>query len=127
MCHGSFAMRSRARRKLAATASSYLLRHFGHDAHGESDGVSGLATALTGDFDIILSDVLMPGIDGYEFAHKIKEDARFTSIPLVAITALAMAEDRERILRAGFDGYISKPIEPQTFVGQVEAFVNGAT
>ena len=67
----------------------------------------------------------MPGIDGYEFARRFKADPALTSTPLVAITALAMPGDRERITAAGFDACIHKPIEPRTFVAQLEAFLPG--
>lgn len=102
----------------------YVLRAFGHDAEGYSDGLSGLQAALRGDFAIVLSDILMPGIDGYEFARRFKGESHLATVPLVAVTALAMSGDRERIAAAGFDGYIAKPIEPRTFATQVEAFLD---
>jgi two-component system cell cycle response regulator len=101
----------------------YLLGAFGHEAEGHGDGLSGLQAALSGDFATVLTDILMPGIDGYEFARRFKSESHLSSVPLVAVTALAMSGDRERIAEAGFDGYIAKPIEPRTFVAQVEAFL----
>jgi CheY-like chemotaxis protein len=101
----------------------YLLRAFGHTAEGRSDGVSGLEAAKNGAFELVLCDILMPGIDGYEFAKRFKNDKALEATPLVAVTALAMAGDRERVSDAGFDGYIGKPIEPETFVQQIEAFL----
>jgi two-component system cell cycle response regulator len=98
----------------------YLLRAFGHDAVGVSNGVAGYEAAKTGEYALVLTDILMPGIDGYEIARRMKGDVRLAATPLVAITALAMAGDRERIDAAGFDGYISKPIEPTSFVAQIE-------
>ncbi len=104
----------------------YLLRHFGHDAEGRSDGVSGYDSARQGSYELVLCDILMPGIDGYEFARRFKGAPALRETPLVAVTALAMAGDRERISEAGFDGYIGKPIEPETFVKQVESFLRSA-
>ncbi|HTV91477.1 MAG TPA: response regulator [Verrucomicrobiae bacterium] len=101
----------------------YLLRAFGHEADGHADGLAGLHAALRGDFALVLTDILMPGIDGYEFARRFKRESHLSAVPLVAVTALAMSGDRERITEAGFDGYITKPIEPRTFVAQVEAFL----
>ncbi len=101
----------------------YLLRAFGHEAEGRSDGVAGYEAARDGAFDLVLTDILMPGIDGYEFARRMKSDARLASTPLVAVTALAMSGDRERIDAAGFDGYIAKPIEPQSFVADIETYL----
>jgi len=98
----------------------YLLRAFGHDAVGASDGLAGYEAATSGEYALILTDILMPGIDGYEIARRMKGDVRFVTTPLVAVTALAMAGDRERIDAAGFDGYITKPIEPTSFVSQIE-------
>jgi len=104
----------------------YLLRAFGHDAQGFSDAPAALQAALSGEYDLVLTDILMPGVDGYQLARSIRNDPRLARIPLVAVTALAMAGDRERIVAAGFDGYIAKPIEPQSFVSQVEAYVPSA-
>lgn len=102
---------------------SYLLRAFGYEVVCEDDGCSGLASALGGGYDLILADILMPKMDGYEFARRFRAQAPDTSAALVAVTALAMAGDRERILGAGFDGYISKPIDPQRFASQIAGFL----
>jgi CheY-like chemotaxis protein len=101
----------------------YLLRAFGHQAEGRSNGIVGLEAARTGAFAAVLCDILMPGIDGYEFAKEFKNDARLRATPLIAVTALAMAGDRERIAQAGFDGYIGKPIEPEAFATQIAGFL----
>ena len=100
----------------------YLLRAFGHEASGESDGLAGLDALRSNAFDVVLADILMPGIDGYEFAKRVRNELR-SNVPLVAVTALAMPGDRERITSSGFDGYLAKPIEPRTFASQVDAFV----
>ncbi len=104
----------------------YLLRSFGYEAEGAPDGLAGLEAARTGRFDLVLLDMLMPGIDGYEFARRFRSDAGIRQTPVVAVTALAMAGDRERILAAGIDGYISKPIEPRSFVEQIERYLAAA-
>lgn len=99
----------------------YLLTAFGHVVEAHPDALAGLEAAKAGNFDIVLTDILMPRIDGYEFARQLRSQTRYASVPLVAVTALAMPGERERISNAGFDGYIGKPIEPRTFVTQVEA------
>lgn len=104
---------------------SYLLRAFGYEVQCETNGAAGLQSALAGDFDLVLSDILMPDMDGYDFARRFKAGPTVAKIPLVAVTALAMAGDRERILRSGFDGYISKPIEPKAFAAQISGFLKG--
>jgi two-component system cell cycle response regulator len=73
--------------------------------------------------DLILCDIHLPGIDGLELARRLKQDERLRPVPLVAVTALAMVGDRERVLGAGFDGYLPKPINPETFISSVETFL----
>lgn len=102
---------------------NYLLHALGFDVECATDGVSGLEAARSGAYDLILSDILMPDLDGYELARQVKADERLKTIPLVAITALAMAGDRDKIIAAGFDGYISKPIDPQKFRAQIQPFL----
>jgi len=103
----------------------YLLRSFGHEVEGRSDGLAGLDAAHGGAFELILADVLMPGIDGYELARRLKGDPVCARVPLVAVTALAMANDHQRIAEAGFDGYITKPIDPRSLAADIERFLSG--
>lgn len=102
---------------------TYLLRAFGYDVTTATDGVAGLEKALSEPYDLVLTDILMPQMDGYEFARRFRQDARLSETPLVAITALAMTGDREKILAHGFDGYIAKPIDPKHFRAQIAAFL----
>jgi CheY-like chemotaxis protein len=101
----------------------YLLRAFGHEVEERADGTSGLEAARSGRFSIVLTDLLMPGIDGYEFARRFKSDPHLSSTRLIALTALAMGADSERIAAAGFDGCITKPIDPERFVAEVESYL----
>ena len=103
---------------------TYLLRASGYDVAQATNGLAGWENALNGDYDLVLTDILMPELDGYELARRFKGDARLARTPLIAVTALAMSGDREKILFSGFDGYISKPIEPQKFALQIETFLN---
>ncbi len=102
---------------------SYLLKAFGYATLAAGDGPAGLELAAREEPELIICDIQLPGIDGYEVARRLKNDARLRKIPLVGITALAMVGDRDRVLRAGFDGYIPKPIAPETFVGDIEVFL----
>lgn len=105
----------------------YLLHASGHDIFTAEDGEAGLAQAATQPLaDIIVCDVHLPRLDGYEVAHRLKADATLCRIPLVAVTALAMVGDKEKVLAAGFDGYIPKPINPREFARQVQAFLAGS-
>jgi two-component system cell cycle response regulator len=65
----------------------------------------------------------MPKMDGYEAAIRLRQDPLCCQVPIVGVTALAMVGDREKLLNAGFDGYISKPIEPESFVDKVQSFL----
>ncbi|HWP42713.1 MAG TPA: response regulator [Blastocatellia bacterium] len=101
----------------------YLLTAFGYKTVSAMEGLEGYEAALREQPDLILCDVQLPTIDGYEVARRLKEHPRLRAIPLVAVTALAMVGDREKMLAAGFDGYIAKPIAPETFIEEVEAFL----
>lgn len=101
----------------------YLLQAFGHAANGVTDARAGLEAARNQDYDAVITDILMPGLDGYAIARNLKEDPRLRDTPIIAVTALAMAGDRERILSADFDGYVAKPIEPHAFVKQIDSYL----
>jgi two-component system cell cycle response regulator len=102
---------------------SYLLGAFGHSVTTAEDGESGIEAARTMRPDLVACDIHLPGVDGYAVAKALKALPAFADIPVVAVTALAMVGDRERILAAGFDGYITKPIDPQVVVSELDAFL----
>jgi two-component system cell cycle response regulator len=105
---------------------SYLLKAFGYTTLAARDGKEGLEGARRERPDLIICDIQLPLVNGYEVARQIKADPTFSGIPLIAVTAFAMVDDRNKTLAAGFDGYLSKPIAPEKFVGQVEAFLRPA-
>jgi two-component system, cell cycle response regulator len=102
---------------------SYLLRAYGHSVLSAVDGESGIATARAARPDLILCDIQLPGIGGIEVVRRVRMDPALDGTRVIAVTALAMVGDRESILGAGFDGYLAKPITPETFVREVEAFL----
>lgn len=102
---------------------TYLLRAFGHTTTTAVDGEDGVAAALGAAPDLILCDLALPRLDGFGVARRLKADASLRGIPLIAVTAAAMVGDRDKVIASGFDGYISKPIDPQTFVADVEAYL----
>jgi two-component system cell cycle response regulator len=102
---------------------AYLLRAFGHTVLSAGDGQEGLEATRRELPELIICDVQLPKLDGYAVARALKADPTLCAIPLVAVTALAMVGDRDRVLAVGFDGYLAKPIAPRTFVSQVEAFL----
>lgn len=102
---------------------SYLLTAVGHTVEGSRDGMSGLAAALFTLPDLVLCDVQLPRLSGYEVVRTIRSEPALRELPVVAVTALAMRGDSEKGLAAGFSSYLEKPIQPETFAAQVESFL----
>lgn len=102
---------------------TYLLRAWGHEVAQASDGQSGLDAARSDRPDLIVCDIQMPGLDGYELVRRLKADVELQRVPALAVTALAMVGDRERAMQAGFDGHIAKPIEPEAFMAALAPFL----
>ena len=102
---------------------SFLLSAYGHAPLSAADGPRGVAAARSERPDLIACDVNLPGMDGFAVLAELKGDPALAGVPILAVTALAMTGDREKVLAAGFDGYISKPIEPESFVAELEAFL----
>ncbi len=73
--------------------------------------------------DLIVCDLQMPLLDGYEVLARLRENLDIADTVIVAVTAYSMPNDQQKVMTAGFDGYLSKPIEPENFVGQIEAFL----
>lgn len=105
---------------------SFLLGAYGHTPLTAADGARGVAAARSELPDLIACDVNLPGMDGFAVLAALRGDPALAGVPILAVTALAMAGDREKVLAAGFDGYISKPIEPESFVAELEAFLAAA-
>ena len=100
-----------------------ILRKRGFEIAVANDGREAISKLETGEFDLILMDVQMPVLDGLEATHLIRQDARWSGLPIVAMTAHAMNGDRERCLEAGMDGYIAKPVHPSDLVHTIEQFL----
>ena len=88
-------------------------------------GEEGVARAQDSQPDVILMDLQLPGINGTQALRLIRNNPRGADIPVVALTAFAMAEDRDRALLDGFDGYLSKPISVRDLPQQVASFLHG--
>jgi signal transduction histidine kinase/CheY-like chemotaxis protein len=102
-----------------------VLEPEGYTVIDAEDGLSGIEAAIREQPDLILLDVNLPGVDGYEVVAIIKSFPSFAATPVIAVTAYAMEGDRQRTLVAGCDGYIQKPIDVDTFPRQVAEFVRG--
>jgi two-component system, cell cycle response regulator len=102
---------------------SYLLGAYGHTVETAEDGESGIETARRMHPDLVACDIHLPGVDGYGVAKALKAIPELGGMPVVAVTALAMVGDREKILSSGFDGYITKPIDPELVVSDLDSFL----
>jgi two-component system cell cycle response regulator DivK len=98
------------------TLAMFLLQSAGHTVLAAADAEAGLTIAWREQPDLILMDIQLPGMDGLEATTLLKLDDATRAIPVIALTALAMKGDEERIRAAGCDGYIAKPIRYQEFL-----------
>jgi len=102
-----------------------VLQISGYDVIEAQSGEEGLRVAQQNPPDLVLMDLQLPGIDGTETLRRLRQGTLGPNVPVVAVTALAMAEDKEAAARAGFDGYLEKPISVRALPGQIEAFLAG--
>jgi CheY-like chemotaxis protein len=92
---------------------STMLRHVGLVVHEATDGAQGLAMARTATPDVILMDISVPVVDGWEATRRLKADPATAHIPVIALTAHALPSDRQRATEVGCDAYLAKPCPPQ--------------
>lgn len=103
--------------------ASLLLETQGLAVLEAHNGVEAVAIASQHDFSLILMDLSLPGMDGWEAARQIRANPATAHVPIVALTAHAMAGDDQRILGQGFDGYIPKPLDVSEFPRQIAAYL----
>ena len=103
-----------------------ILDHVGYNVLEARDGEEGVTRAREEHPDLILMDISIPKIDGWEATRRLKADQATRDIPIIALTAHALEEDRERAIAAGCDGYLAKPVEPRRVVEEVQRFVGPA-
>lgn len=102
-----------------------VLKNKGYLTVEAVDGEDAIEKAMAERPDLILMDISIPKLDGYEVTKRLKSAEEFRDIPIVALTAHAMKGDREKIIVAGFEGYISKPINVRELPDQVKAYLRG--
>ena len=103
-----------------------ILEHVGYQVIEARDGEEGVSRARSSNPDIILMDISIPKMDGWEATERLKGDGATSAIPIIALTAHALEEDRAKAMRAGCDGYLAKPVEPRRVVQEVEKFIGPA-
>jgi two-component system cell cycle response regulator DivK len=103
------------------TLATFLLESAGHTVLAASNAEAGLTMARAEQPTLILMDIQLPGMDGLEATVLLKSDPATRDIPVIALTALAMKGDEERILAAGCDGYIAKPMRYKQFLSEISA------
>ena len=105
-----------------------MLRTEGYDVQEAEDGPSALnALASEPHPDLILLDVMMPGLNGWQVFDRLRKDPRWATIPVVMLTALAQRSDVERAVQLGVDGYLTKPFEPADLIHQIEETLSRAS
>lgn len=100
-----------------------VLQIAGHDVVEARSGEEALLAVENGVVDLVLMDLQLPGIDGTETLRRLRQGLLGQDTPVVAVTAFAMAEDRERVALAGFDGHIAKPISVRALPGLVDGYL----
>ena len=102
---------------------NFILEHHGYEVIQARDGAAALDIAGKSDPDLILLDIQLPEMDGYQVAKHLRNDRSFDAVPIIAVTSYAMVGDREKTIEAGCSGYIEKPINPDTFIAEMEKFL----
>jgi len=102
--------------------ATFLLERKGYEVVSAKDGPSGLEIAQTISPDLILLDIQLPLMDGYAIAQALRGIEALHSTPIIAVTSYAMPGDKEKCLASGCNGYIEKPINPETFVAEIERY-----
>jgi len=101
----------------------YLLERAGHSVRGAPDGATGLRAALEYSFDLILCDLQMPELTGFEVIARLRSSPDWRPVPMIAVTAYSMPGDRESVMAAGFTEYMTKPIDPDNFLADIDRWL----
>lgn len=104
---------------------TFLLDRAGYEVSVETDGRKALNAALSDAPDVLILDVMLPELDGYEILRQLRSDSRATNLPIVMLTAKGQREDRETALDYGADMFITKPFANSEIVAAVERFADG--
>ena len=102
---------------------STILQHFGYVVMEALNGEEGIAKARAEHPDLILMDISIPRMDGWQATRILRDDPRTSTIPIIALTAHALADDRERGSEVGFSSYLAKPVEPRVVVAEIRRWI----
>ena len=105
---------------------TFLLEKHGYEVVQAEDGPAGIVLAARLRPGLILLDIQLPRMDGYAVARELRRNPVLNEVRIIAVTSYAMTGDREKALAAGCDGYIEKPIDPETFVSDLERHLSPA-
>ena len=103
----------------------YILEQEGYKVSTASDGVEGLSKAQDEHPDLIVLDVMLPGLDGYEICYQLRQQLDTCALPILMVSAKARQDDKDIGLKMGADDYITKPADPSVIVAKVKALLNG--
>lgn len=103
---------------------SFLLEQSNYNVLKAFNGIDGLKLAHENSPEVILIDIQLPDMDGYEICNKLRHNGLPKKTTIIAVTSYAMGGDKEKAIEAGADGYLEKPINPETFVKQMESIIN---
>jgi two-component system, cell cycle response regulator DivK len=106
--------------------TTFLLEKHGYVVVSAADGAMGIQMARSILPQLILLDIQLPIMDGYTVARELRNNPALNNVPIIAVTSYAMAGDREKTIAAGCDGYIEKPINPETFLFEIESYLVAA-
>jgi CheY-like chemotaxis protein len=103
---------------------TFLLENYGYKIIQAFNGKDGIRLTQETKPDVILLDIQLPEMNGYQVAEELRKDRTLEAVPIIAVTSYAMAGDKERALAAGATGYIEKPINPDTFISQLQEYLS---
>lgn len=101
------------------TVASLMLEMAGSTVHQAFHGKEGLEIMAQQAIDFVICDLSMPVMDGWQFVETLRKESKTSSMPVIALTAHAMPGDQERVLDAGFNAYLTKPLDPEKFIDQI--------
>ena len=110
----------------AARLAEYTLEQAGYEVITAYDGFDGLDKAVTEGPDLIILDVMLPGLDGYEVCHQLRQKSETATLPILMISAKARDDDRDIGLRVGADDYMAKPVDPSVIIQKVGDLLSNA-